>query len=121
MPEIRSDKIGLETGTYLLPCGCRIYVYFPGGTIHFDSGWVTTRCAELNQLWQKYWGHLSWGGGDPHSWDSLTAYIECLRHVGVWEGRIKTIEKMRSYHPNPADNHDYPKPEAEEQSALAAA
>jgi hypothetical protein len=49
------------------------------------------------------------------------AYIECLRHVGVWEGRIKKIERMRSYHPNPADNHDYPKPETEEQSALAAA
>jgi hypothetical protein len=104
MPEIRAEKIGLETGTYLLPCGCKIYVYFPGGTIHFDSGWVTTKCPELSRLWSTYWASCRSG----HDWTSLNNYLACLRHVGVWQGRIDHITADRDRYPNPADSHDYP-------------
>lgn len=101
-PVFEADQIGLTSGTYKLPCGCAIYVHFPGGTIHFSHG--GGKCAELTRMWEEYMKLCA----HDHSWDSLTAYIECLRHVGAWEGRIRAIEEMRAKYPMPADCHDYP-------------
>jgi len=107
VPDIRSDKLGRETGTYVLPCGCKIYVYFPGGTIHFDSGWVTTKCPDLRQLWKTYWESCRNG----HTWTSLNNYIACMRHVGAWEGRIRSMERERDRYKDPAGSYDYPEQE----------
>lgn len=113
-PVFKAEQIGLKSGTYKLPCGCAIYVHFPGGTIHL--GYAGDRCDELTRLWSEYWKLCT----HNQNWDSLTAYIECLRHVGTWEGRIQQIEAMRAKHPNPADRFDYPT-EKEEESTHAIA
>ncbi|MGW6604840.1 hypothetical protein [Streptomyces sp. NPDC055036] len=97
MREFRAERIGVETGTYLLPCGCKIYVQFPGGHIHLASGWA--KCPELSRLWAEYWASCRNG----HDWTSLNHYIACLRHVGAWAGRIASMERERDHYPNPAD------------------
>ncbi|WP_369228416.1 hypothetical protein AB5J52_48055 (plasmid) [Streptomyces sp. R39] len=102
MPDIKADKIGLETGTYHLPCGCRIFVKFPGGHIHFEHGGA--KCPELSALWSAYWASCRNG----HSWTSLNNYLACLRHVGAWTGRLGTIAHERDRYPNPADSLDHP-------------
>ncbi|MEV5264765.1 hypothetical protein [Streptomyces werraensis] len=115
MPEIRADKIGLETGTYVLPCGCRIYVHFPGGRIHL-SGNASSKCPDLSALWSTYWASCRNG----HNWTSLNNYLACLRHIGAWQGRLTSIERDRDRYPNPADSHDYPTAEKEQPSARVA-
>ena len=110
MHEIVADKIGLETGRYLLPCGCKVYVYFPGGTIHFQPSWVEPKCDELSRLWSEYWDSCRNG----HSWDSLNRYVACLRHVGAWAVRVARMERERDMYPRPADRHDHPEQEKEE-------
>ncbi|MGW0881274.1 hypothetical protein [Streptomyces sp. NPDC002671] len=99
MAEFVADTIGLETGRYTLPCGCAIFVYFPGGTIHF-VGLRTTKCAELSKLWNTYWSSCQNG----QTWTSLSNYIACLRHIGAWERRIKSVEHTRSFHRKPVDD-----------------
>ncbi|TLS44949.1 hypothetical protein FE633_17560 [Streptomyces montanus] len=118
MPETKSNKLGTETGTYVLPCGCKIYVYFPGGTIHFATDSVTTKCPELSRLWSDYWASCR----NDHNWTSLNNYLACLRHVGAWEGRIAWCEAERDRYPNPADSYDSPtqQTEMEEQGAPVA-
>ncbi|MEU1552210.1 hypothetical protein ABZ517_05735 [Streptomyces scabiei] len=111
---IDAEKIGLETAEYKLPCGCVIYVHFPGGTIHL--GHAGGRCSELARLWAEYWKLCT----HDQNWDSLTAYIECLRHVGTWEGRIKQIEELRAKYPHPADRFDYPTEQEEKRAPVAA-
>ncbi|MET9089424.1 hypothetical protein ABZX77_47500 [Streptomyces sp. NPDC004237] len=101
MPDIEADTIGQETGTYLLPCGCRIFVKFPGGHIHFQNG--RAKCPELSALWSTYWASCRNG----HNWTSLTNYLACLRHVGAWEGRLNTVADERNRYPSPAERHDY--------------
>ncbi|MFJ4739132.1 hypothetical protein [Streptomyces sp. NPDC088775] len=91
MADIPAERIGLETGTYLLPCGCKIYVYFPGGYIHFEGN-ATTKCPELYRLWTEYWASCRTG----QNWDSHTRYIKCLRHVGAGEACINKIKYLRS-------------------------
>ncbi|WP_030660805.1 hypothetical protein [Streptomyces rimosus] len=105
MGDIKADRLGFQTGTYALNCGCRIYVHFPGGHIHLSHGW--SQCEELARLWRLYWQALS-PTIDPHNWESLTRYLFCLRHVGAWSGRIAKIEQKRSKYRNPADTYDYP-------------
>ena len=105
MADIKADTIGLETGTYLLNCGCRIYVHFPGGHIHLSHGWA--QCPELARLWRLYERACAWAAVNPHSWDALTRYLFCLRHVGAWPGRIARIENLRSRYRSPADARDY--------------
>ncbi|WP_327357747.1 hypothetical protein [Streptomyces sp. NBC_01304] len=102
MAHIKAEHIERTTGTYLLPCGCKIYVYFPGGTIHFNSGWVTTKCSDLLSRWNAYMTEAHRG----ESWASLTLYLDCLRHVGAWPGRISKIERLQSYYPNPTGKTD---------------
>ena len=98
MPETPADTIGTTTGTYLLPCGCRIYVHFPAGAVHLEHGGA--QCPELHRLWVEYSKTYSYITG--HSWESLTRYLDCLRHVGAWEGLIRTIERLRAMYPAPA-------------------
>lgn len=116
MPEIQAEQLGFETGTYVLPCGCKIYVYFPGGYIHFDSNWVTTKCPELSDLWAAYWKSCRKG----QNWTSLNNYLACLRHVGTWEGRIAKNEAERDRYPTPADSNDYPEKTKEERQSVTA-
>lgn len=106
MADIKAEAIGLQTGTYLLNCGCRIYVHFPGGHIHLQHGW--SQCPELARLWRLYERACSWTSLNPRSWESLTRYLLCLRHVGAWAGRIRNTEEMRARYPSPADTRDYP-------------
>ncbi|MFH9731808.1 hypothetical protein [Streptomyces sp. NPDC017260] len=108
LPEITADRIGLETGYYRLPCGCRIYVYFPGGTIHVH-GSTTTQCEELRRLWAEYWQSCRAG----HNWASLNLYLACLLHVGAWQGRVASITADRDRYPRPASSFDYLQPEKE--------
>jgi hypothetical protein len=117
-PVFEANTIGLTTGTYKLPCGCAIYVYFPAGAIHLDRG----QCPVLAEMWRRYQKLCR----NDHNWDSLTLYIEMLQHVGTWEGRIKKIQKMRAQYPNPADLQDHPttvdltKKRKEENASVAA-
>ena len=103
MPEIRASQVGLETAHYLLPCGCKIYVYFPGGTIHLQGNTVR-QCDELRRLWSAYWGAC----GNGHNWTSMNRYLACLRHIGAWQGRIAWCETERDRYPKPAESNDYP-------------
>ncbi|MET8342515.1 hypothetical protein [Streptomyces microflavus] len=104
MAEITAEGLGLETGTYLLPCGCKIYAHFPSNTIHFEGSSATTKCAELTRLWSEYWTSCRF----CHNWDSLTRYIECLRHVGAGEASINKIERMRSTYRYQVERDDTP-------------
>lgn len=104
-PLIEADRIGLQSATYALNCGCRIYVHFPGGHIHL--GHAGSQCEELTRLWRIYQRACSWGSTDPHNWASLTAYLFCLRHVGAWAGRIESIEELRKRYPSPFVTRDY--------------
>lgn len=116
MADIKADRIGLETGHYRLPCGCRIYVHFPGGTIHL-SGSTSEQCEELRRLWSEYWQSCR----VSHNWTSLNLYRECLLHVGAWQGRINTITADRDRYPSPADSADYPAENKEVQHVQTAA
>lgn len=103
---IVADKIGLETADFQLPCGCVIRVKFPGGYIHLHH--AGDQCPELARLWKECMSLTTHDSDEPHNWLSLDKYIECLRHVGAWEDKIKTFEGLRDAHPHPDANADYP-------------
>ncbi|MFV0135560.1 hypothetical protein ACLGIH_20450 [Streptomyces sp. HMX87] len=107
MADIKAEKIGLASGDYQLPCGCNIRVVFPGGYLHLHH--TGSQCPELARLWKEVQSlQNSYGAPDPWNWRSMDKYIECLRHVGAWEGRIKSTEQERDKYPHPDAEADYP-------------
>ena len=97
MAEIKTEQIGASTETYILPCGCKVFVKFPGEWIHFHYG--QGKCPELIRLWSNYWE-----SSRIESWESHTRYIECLWHVGASRQKIAAIEKRRSFYPHPENS-----------------
>lgn len=104
---IGAETIGLESGDYQLPCGCDIRVKFPGGYIHLHH--AGGQCPELARLWKEVQSlQNAYGFSDPWNWRAMDKYIECLKHVGAWEGRIKRTEQLRDKYPHPDAAADYP-------------
>ncbi|WP_371793103.1 hypothetical protein OG285_32760 [Streptomyces sp. NBC_01471] len=102
MADITADTIGLETGHYRLPCGCRIYVFGRAEVIHL-SGNTVGQCDELRGLWTEY--SKAYWDGHGHSCTSLNLYLACLRHVGAGESTLHAITALRDSFQRPADHN----------------